>query len=151
MTYEAPDTLACEWRQLMCAAEETGISGADSAALIERADSLLGRLAEIPANEHALRAAEIVFRHLSREASNENAIAAAPVLPNAFSEWQLRVEHAERLVADQIGRIEKLNRHGPTETATIARHLLETFETTLGLSRVFLNNISSKRLREDTY
>jgi hypothetical protein len=45
-------------------AREPGISDADSRALIERADALLGRLAATPANTEAARVAEPLFRPL---------------------------------------------------------------------------------------
>ena len=60
-----PRTLAAEWRQLMRAAEEPGISNEESEALLARADALLGRLAGMTANTDAAIAAEILFRRWS--------------------------------------------------------------------------------------
>ena len=52
--------LANEWQQLLRAAREPGICGADSQALIERADAALDRLAATPTNTDAVRVAELL-------------------------------------------------------------------------------------------
>ena len=54
--------LANEWRQLMRAAQQPGISEADSRALIEQADEVLDRLVETPTNAGVARVAQILFR-----------------------------------------------------------------------------------------
>jgi hypothetical protein len=56
--------LANEWRQLMRAAEEPGVSDATRRALIERADAVLDRLVETPTNAGAVLVAELLFRPL---------------------------------------------------------------------------------------
>jgi hypothetical protein len=63
-----PLALADQWRHVMRAAQRPGISDTDSATLIERADALLDRLAEMPTNTGVVRAAEILFGHLARAA-----------------------------------------------------------------------------------
>ena len=59
--------LAAEWRQLTRAAQEAGISDADRNVLIERADALLERLAEMSANTEALQVAETLIRSVARD------------------------------------------------------------------------------------
>lgn len=80
------------------------------------------------------------FRHLARVLSDEKAIAAALVLSSEYEEealeiLQYRVECAEQLIAHQIARIQKLDRSGLTSASIVARRLLETFETSLDLTR----------------
>jgi hypothetical protein len=56
--------LANEWRQLMRAAREPGVSETDSRALMEQADAVLDRLAVTPTNTEAIAVAELLFRPL---------------------------------------------------------------------------------------
>jgi hypothetical protein len=86
-----------------------------------------------------LRRRAVHFRYLARTLSDENAMVTALILSNEYEEEALavlkgRVEYAEQLVANQIACVKELDRHGITATA-IARCLLETFETSLDLSK----------------
>jgi hypothetical protein len=57
-----PGTLAATWSQLMRVADDLCISDTDRNLLIERAEAVLGRLAETMTNTDAAIAAEILFR-----------------------------------------------------------------------------------------
>ena len=65
ISHATPAALATAWCQLMGAADEAGISDAQSEALIERADAVLDRLAETPANTEAALAVRANFGRVS--------------------------------------------------------------------------------------